>query len=126
LHNTNVFNEYELAPTYNAAPQTVQPVIRLNSEISEREIVVMKWGLLPSWSKTIKLKYSTINATADKLTTSSVWKEPFQHRAAVWCPRIGSTNGPLRTKPVRLRRPMGPMEGQRNRRGPRILRDRNR
>ena len=34
----------------------------------------------PYWSKTIKLKYSTINATADKLTTSSVWKEPFRHR----------------------------------------------
>jgi len=34
----------------------------------------------PYWSKTVKLKYSTINADADKLTTSGVWREPFRHR----------------------------------------------
>jgi len=79
-HNTNVFNDSELAPTYNAAPQTFQPVIRLNAETGEREIAMMKWGLVPYWSKTVKLTYSTINADADKLTTSGVWREPFKHR----------------------------------------------
>jgi putative SOS response-associated peptidase YedK len=48
-HNTNVFDDSELAPTYNAAPQTFQPVIRLNSETGEREIAMMKWGLVPYW-----------------------------------------------------------------------------
>ncbi len=48
-HNTNVFNDSELAPTYNAAPQSFQPVIRLNSETGEREIAMMKWGLVPYW-----------------------------------------------------------------------------
>jgi hypothetical protein len=42
----------------------------------------MKWGLVPYWSQTAQLKYSTINATADKLTTSGVWREPFKHRLA--------------------------------------------
>jgi putative SOS response-associated peptidase YedK len=79
-HNTNVFNDPELAPTYNAAPQSLQPVIRLNSETGEREIALMKWGLVPYWSKTVKLKYSTINADADKLTTSGMWREPFKRR----------------------------------------------
>ena len=79
-HNANVFNDSELAHTYNAAPQTFQPVIRLNPETGEREVVLMKWGLVPHWSKTVKLKYSTINASADNLTTSSVWREPFRHR----------------------------------------------
>ena len=79
-HNTNVFDDPELAPTYNAAPQTLQPVIRLNSETGEREIVLMKWGLVPYWSKTVKHKYSTINANADHLTSSGVWREPFRHR----------------------------------------------
>lgn len=79
-HNTNVFNDPELAPTYNAAPQSFQPVIRLNSETDEREIVLMKWGLVPYWSKTLKLPYTTINANADKLTSSAVWREPFKHR----------------------------------------------
>ena len=79
-HNTNVFNDPELAPTYNAAPQTFQPVIRLNSETDEREIAIMKWGLVPYWSKTVNLPYTTINASADKLTSSAVWREPFKHR----------------------------------------------
>jgi putative SOS response-associated peptidase YedK len=79
-HNSDVFHESELGPTYNAAPQSLQPVIRLNSETGEREIALMKWGLVPYWSKTVKLKYSTINADADKLSTSGVWREPFKHR----------------------------------------------
>ena len=79
-HNTNVFNDVDLAPSYNVAPQSFQPVIRLSAETGKREIALMKWGLVPYWSKTIKLKYSTINADADKLTTSGVWREPFKHR----------------------------------------------
>ena len=79
-HDTNVFDDPELVPTYNAAPQSLQPVIRLNPETGEREIAIMRWGLVPYWSKTVKLKYSTINADADKLTTSGVWREPFKHR----------------------------------------------
>jgi putative SOS response-associated peptidase YedK len=79
-HDTDVFNDAELAPAYNAAPQSLQPVIRLNSETGEREIALMKWGLVPYWSKTVKLSYTTFNADADKLTTSSVWREPFRHR----------------------------------------------
>ncbi len=79
-HDTHVFNDSDLAPTYNAAPQSLQPVIRLNSETGKREIALMKWGLVPYWSKTVKLKYSTINADADNLTTSGVWREPFKHR----------------------------------------------
>ncbi len=79
-HNTDVFNDSELAPTYNAAPQSFQPVIRLNPDTGEREIALMKWGLVPYWSKMLKLNYDTINAQADKLMTSSVWREPFRRR----------------------------------------------
>lgn len=80
IHSTNALNDAELTPTYNAAPQSFQPVIRLSAETGEREIAMMKWGLVPYWSKTARLKYSTINADAGNLTTSSVWREPFRHR----------------------------------------------
>lgn len=33
----NVFNDPELAPTYNAAPQSFQPVIRLDPDTGERD-----------------------------------------------------------------------------------------
>ncbi len=34
------------APTYNAAPQSIQPVIRLNRDSGRREAVLMRWGLV--------------------------------------------------------------------------------
>ena len=32
------------APTYNAAPQSTQPVVRLNNETGKREFALMRWG----------------------------------------------------------------------------------
>ena len=40
----------------------------------------MRWRLFPYWSKTIKLQYDTINARADKLESSTTWREPFKRR----------------------------------------------
>ena len=38
----------EFGPSFNIAPQTFQPVVRLSPESGEREIVLMRWGLVPS------------------------------------------------------------------------------
>jgi putative SOS response-associated peptidase YedK len=46
-HDTNVFDESYFAPSYNVAPQTFQPVVRLDAETGERELTVMRWGLVP-------------------------------------------------------------------------------
>jgi putative SOS response-associated peptidase YedK len=40
-HNTDVFDELDetnLVPSFNVAPQSFQPVVRLNSETGEREL----------------------------------------------------------------------------------------
>jgi len=42
----NVFEE-EIVPSFNVAPQTFQPVVRLNRDSGERELTVMRWGLVP-------------------------------------------------------------------------------
>jgi putative SOS response-associated peptidase YedK len=36
------------APTYNAAPQSIQPVIRLNRDSGRREAALLRWGLVPA------------------------------------------------------------------------------
>jgi putative SOS response-associated peptidase YedK len=41
---------FELPPDYNVAPQTFQPVVRLNRETGERELTLMRWGLVPYWA----------------------------------------------------------------------------
>lgn len=70
----------ELAPSWNVTPQTMQPVIRLNSETGEREIVLMRWGLVPYFAKSPVFSYSTINARAETLLSKPVFRESFRRR----------------------------------------------
>jgi len=39
--------EGPFAPNYNGAPKTVQPVLRLNRDTGDRELVQMRWELVP-------------------------------------------------------------------------------
>ena len=75
-----MFNETYFAPSYNVAPQSFQPIVRLDSETSQRELIVMRWGLVPFWSKDGKAGYSTINARAETITTSATYREAFKRR----------------------------------------------
>jgi len=71
----------EVAPSYNVAPTTMQPVIVLDAEAGDRAIRIMRWGLIPSWVKdTKKLGLSTINAKAETLMEKPMWRTPFKKR----------------------------------------------
>lgn len=82
-HDTNVFEESYFAPSFNVAPQSLQPVVRLESETGQRELTVMRWGLVPFWAKDAKIGYSTINAKAETITTSATFREPMKRRRCV-------------------------------------------
>jgi putative SOS response-associated peptidase YedK len=77
--DTNVF-DVDFAPSYNVAPQTMQPVIRLDPDTGRRELAMMRWGLVPFWSKDGKAGYSTINARAETITTSPAYRESVKRR----------------------------------------------
>jgi putative SOS response-associated peptidase YedK len=79
-HDTGVFDDRYFAPSYNVAPQSWQPVVRLNPDTGERELTVMRWGLVPFWSKDGKAGYSTINAKAETITTSPAYREAIKRR----------------------------------------------
>lgn len=70
----------ELAPSYNVAPKTFQPVIRINPDSGIKEITYMRWGLVPWFAKTSDFNYSTINAKAETLLDRPAFREPFRHR----------------------------------------------
>ena len=79
-HDTNVFDEsYVDAPSYNVAPQSFQPVVRLDRD-GAREVAVMRWGLIPYWSKDAKVAFSTINAKAETIATSPTYREAMKRR----------------------------------------------
>jgi putative SOS response-associated peptidase YedK len=67
---------------YNVAPATMQPVIRLNRHTGEREMVLMRWGLVPFFAKSASdfKVFSTINAKAETLEEKALWRGPFQKR----------------------------------------------
>jgi len=79
-HDTNVFDDSYLAPSYNVAPQSLQPVVRLDSEMGQRELTVMRWGLVPFWAKDAKIGYSTINAKSETVITSPAFREAMKRR----------------------------------------------
>lgn len=49
-HNTDFFDEFDetnLVPSFNVAPQSFQPLVRLDGETGKRELTVMRWGQIP-------------------------------------------------------------------------------
>jgi hypothetical protein len=74
--------------SYNVAPTQDVPVVRVNKEGAHTGSL-MHWGLIPYWAKGIPPKFSTINATVEKLTEAASWRGyspmagPFGHP----CPR---------------------------------------
>ena len=74
--------DYPLPPDYNIAPATFQPVVRLNRDSGERELVMMRWGLVPYFAKSLSdwKGFSTINAKAETLGEKALWRAPFEKR----------------------------------------------
>jgi putative SOS response-associated peptidase YedK len=52
------------------APQTFQPVVRSNRDTGEHEVVLMRWGPVPYWSKDEKIGLRRINAKPETVTTA--------------------------------------------------------
>jgi putative SOS response-associated peptidase YedK len=63
-------------PRWNAAPTSKLPVVI--SEHGSRILALMRWGLVPSWAKDLKIGYSTFNARAESLTSRSAFRGAWQ------------------------------------------------
>lgn len=71
----------ELAPDYNVAPNTLQPVIIWDAREGMRTLQMMFWRFLPQFVTDPKnFRLSTINAHAANLIDSKMWKESFLKR----------------------------------------------
>jgi putative SOS response-associated peptidase YedK len=68
------------ASSYNIAPRSVQPVVRLNPDTGQREFALHRWGLVPFWAKDAKLGYSTFNARAEEAAAKPAFREALKKR----------------------------------------------
>ncbi|CAG8457538.1 602_t:CDS:2, partial [Acaulospora morrowiae] len=55
-------------PSYNVAPNSYQPVIRIEQGSKQTVIHTMRWGLVPFWSKSVSNTMKTANCRDDSLT----------------------------------------------------------
>jgi len=59
-------------PRWNAAPTSKLPVVVFKN--GERILTLMRWGLVPSWAKDIKIGYATFNARAEGIATRPAFR----------------------------------------------------
>src|SRR6516162_7965543 len=69
----------ELAPRYNVAPTQTIPAVRAIDD-KGRELVLLRWGLIPSWAKDKKLAASLINARSDSVAEKPAFRSAFKRR----------------------------------------------
>ncbi len=63
--------------SYNVAPGRDVPVVR-QGESGERELVLMRWGLIPHWAKEERIGYKMINARAETVASKPAYRQPFK------------------------------------------------
>jgi len=67
----------DLQPSFNVAP-TDKVAVVLNNGV--KQIVTMRWGLVPFWATDPKIASKHINARAETLTVKPAFKDAFKRR----------------------------------------------
>ncbi len=55
-------------------------MVRLNRDSGQREIALLRWGLVPFWAKDAKVGYTTINARAEEAAAKPAYREAMKKR----------------------------------------------
>jgi len=75
--------ELALTPRYNIAPTQPVPIIRViraNPETKQRELVSVRWGLIPSWADDPAIGNRLINARAETVASKPSFRGAFKSR----------------------------------------------
>lgn len=69
-----------LAARYNVAPTDAVPIVRRPPRAEGRELVTVRWGLIPAWAKDARIGARMINARAETVATNGAFAESFARR----------------------------------------------
>ena len=69
----------EVEPRYNIAPTQFVAAIRDNEE-KQRELVMLRWGLIPFWAKDPSIGNRMINARAETVAEKPSYRNAYKHR----------------------------------------------
>jgi putative SOS response-associated peptidase YedK len=70
----------DLPISWNVAPTAEVLAIRLKRDTKAQSFDWLRWGLIPYWSKDKRIAYSTINARAETIDKTPVFRQAFQKR----------------------------------------------
>jgi putative SOS response-associated peptidase YedK len=93
----------DYSPRYNAAPSQTLPTLLNESQDGKRQIQMLSWGLVPSWSKTRTITSKLINARGETIAEKPSFRDAFRKRRCLvladgfyeW-QRDGSKKTPMR------------------------------
>ncbi|HNP64344.1 MAG TPA: SOS response-associated peptidase [Woeseiaceae bacterium] len=69
-------------PRYNIAPTQYVAAIRDDAE-RNRELVMLRWGLVPFWAKDPAIGNKMINARAETVAEKPSYRDAFKHRRCI-------------------------------------------
>jgi putative SOS response-associated peptidase YedK len=69
-----------LRPTWNMAPTMQAPVVRRHPESGERHLDALTWGFVPAFTKVLKEGRRPVNARAETVMTSGMFRGAFARR----------------------------------------------
>jgi putative SOS response-associated peptidase YedK len=69
-------------PTFNAAPSELLPVV-VEDDAGERELRLMRWGLIPKWAKAGGKGVQPINARAETLREKPLFRPLLSRRRCI-------------------------------------------
>jgi len=67
-------------PRFNVAPTTPVAAVRKARQSGEKEIVSLRWGLVPSWAKEVGSGPLLINARAETVAEKPSFRSPFKNQ----------------------------------------------
>lgn len=70
----------EQKPRYNIAPSQNIAAVRIAPQDQARELVALRWGLVPPWAKDLKTGYTMINARVETVSTKPAFRSAFKYR----------------------------------------------
>jgi len=69
-----------LLPLFNIAPTQPVAAVRVVPSGQDRELVTLRWGLIPSWADDPKIGYKMINARSEAAETKPSFRSAFKSR----------------------------------------------
>src|ERR671919_1888910 len=69
-----------LMPRYNIAPTQEVPIVRLTRDGTARELIMVRWGLVPFWSDDLSIGNRLINARCETVHTARAFREAYGRR----------------------------------------------